>query len=141
MSTSLKDLDVTNEIFYEALEKGRNARDINRIVYERLLAMEDFEHFKKMMVKRNIELQLEELQEYRAMQGTPCLGQVNTCGLDNCIIRTLGYTELDFLGSTASRDGALPDPDELEQRILGDLNNLSKTATDDEVKAQHGKET
>lgn len=73
MTQSLKDLDVSNEIFYEALEKGRNARDINRTVYEKLLAMEDFEHFKMIMVKRNISLQLEELQEYRAMQGVPSI--------------------------------------------------------------------
>jgi hypothetical protein len=67
MTSSLGDLDVSNEIFYEALAQGRHARDINRSVFERLLAMEDFEHFKKIMVRRNLELQLEELQEYRAI--------------------------------------------------------------------------
>lgn len=78
MTKSLQDLDVSNEVFYEAIEKGRNARDINRTVYEKLLAMEDFEHFKKIMVKRNIELQLEELVEYRAMQGCNTLIKRNT---------------------------------------------------------------
>lgn len=71
MSSCLKDLDVSTDIFYEALVKGRNSRDINRMVYEKLLAMEDFMHFKKIMVKRNIELQLEAMRGYQNMVNRP----------------------------------------------------------------------
>lgn len=62
ISDNLGELGITNEIFVEACKRGRGGRDINTTVYERLIAMEDFQTFKKIMVKRNTELKVEALQ-------------------------------------------------------------------------------
>ena len=59
LSSNLGELGVTPELFYEACAKGRNSRDVNRTVYDRMIAMDDFQTFKKIMVKRNMELQME----------------------------------------------------------------------------------
>ena len=65
LSSNLGELGVTPELFYEACAKGRNARDINRTVYDRMIAMDDFQTFKKIMVKRNTELQLEAIRSMK----------------------------------------------------------------------------
>ena len=62
ISSNLGELDITPEMFFESCQNGRNNRDINRQVFERMIAMDDFQTFKKIMVKRNIELQLEAMQ-------------------------------------------------------------------------------
>ena len=59
ITSNLGELGVTMDVFYESCVKGRNGRDVNRTVFEKLVAMEDFSTFKKIMVKRNMELQLE----------------------------------------------------------------------------------
>ena len=71
ISSNLGELGITTEMFFEACERGRNSRDINRQVFERMMAMEDFETFKKLMVKRNMELQLEAIRAYSAVKATP----------------------------------------------------------------------
>ena len=48
LSSNLGELGVTPELFYEACAKGRNARDINRTVYDRMIAMDDFQTFKEL---------------------------------------------------------------------------------------------
>jgi hypothetical protein len=96
MSHYLKKLDVSNDVFFEALEKGRNARDVNRAVFEKLVALEDFTTFKKMMIKRNLELQLE------AMEG-------------------LNHT---YTGAEADENGGgrtADEDEEIERRLLADL--------------------
>ena len=65
LSSNLGELGVTPELFYEACAKGRNSRDINRTVYDRMIAMDDFQTFKKIMVKRNMELQMEAIQSMK----------------------------------------------------------------------------
>ncbi len=60
-------LGLTSEIFYEACLTGRNSRNINRNVYEKLIALDDFLTFKKIMVKRNAELELETFRAYRSV--------------------------------------------------------------------------
>ena len=62
--SNLGELGITSELFYESCEKGRNGRDINRSVFERLVAMDDFLTFKKIMIKRNLELQLEAFRTF-----------------------------------------------------------------------------
>jgi hypothetical protein len=62
ISSNLGELGVTVEMFFDACEKGRFKRDINQAVIERMIAMDDFLTFKKIMVKRNMELQLEALK-------------------------------------------------------------------------------
>lgn len=64
ISSNLGELGITVELFYESCEKGRHNRDINRAVFERMVAMDDFLTFKKIMVKRNLELQLEAFRSY-----------------------------------------------------------------------------
>lgn len=62
IASNLGELGVSVDMFFEACEKGRNKRDINQAVIERMIAMDDFLTFKKIMVKRNMELQLEALK-------------------------------------------------------------------------------
>lgn len=66
ISSNLGELDVSIEKFYESCVKGRQGRDINQAVFERLIAMDDFTTFKRLMVKRNMELQLEALRTFNA---------------------------------------------------------------------------
>lgn len=117
MSSFLKDLDVSNDVFYQALEKGRNARDVNRAVFEKLLALDDFLTFKKIMVKRNVELQLESIQCYRSTKEN--LGQDETEFLKSLYYRTeTQLHEPEGLNSaTISNIIALPSPEELERRL------------------------
>lgn len=65
ISSNLGELGITAEIFFDACEKGRNSRDINKMVFEKLLAMDSFLTFKKLMVKRNMELQVEAMKSYQ----------------------------------------------------------------------------
>jgi hypothetical protein len=58
ITSNLGEVGVTVAMFYESCEKGAQSRDINRAVFERMLAMEDFSTFKRIMVKRNMELQM-----------------------------------------------------------------------------------
>ena len=67
ITSNLGELGITPTMFYESCEKGRHSRDINRAVFERLLSMEDFDTFKRIMVKRNMELQIEALTSYDAI--------------------------------------------------------------------------
>jgi hypothetical protein len=133
MSSFLKDLDVSNEVFYEALEKGRNARDVNRAVFEKLLALDDFLTFKKIMVKRNVELQLESIQCYRSTKEN--LGQDETEFLKSLYYRTENQLKHpDGLASDSSSIVALPSPEELERRLLEEVSSSAvPTENEEEV--------
>jgi DNA-binding protein H-NS len=65
ISSNLAELGITTELFLESCTKARQGRDINATVFERLTAMEDFQTFKKLMIKRNIELQLESIRSFK----------------------------------------------------------------------------
>jgi hypothetical protein len=67
ISSNLGELGITSDMFFDSCEKGRNNRDINTQVFERMIAMEDFETFKKLMTKRNMELQLETIRSYNTI--------------------------------------------------------------------------
>ena len=114
INSNLAELDVTPDVFYEACQKSRDSRDINRQVFEKLLAMEDFTVFKKIMVKRNTELQYEAMQAYKEYAGLN-LGQNN-----------------DELAQ-------LPNPEELEQMLedkndeIADVEYDSEKVHDSEV--------
>jgi hypothetical protein len=58
ITSNLGEVGITVAMFYESCEKGRGARDINRAVFDKMTAMEDFSTFKRIMVKRNMELQM-----------------------------------------------------------------------------------
>jgi The ARF-like 2 binding protein BART len=70
ISSNLGELGITTELFFESCENGRNNRDINKQVFERMIAMEDFETFKKLMTKRNMELQLETIRLYNTARSS-----------------------------------------------------------------------
>jgi hypothetical protein len=69
ISSNLGELGITPEILLDSCERGRNGRDINKQVFERMIAMDDFQTFKKIMVKRNVELQLEAMQSFAEFEG------------------------------------------------------------------------
>jgi hypothetical protein len=73
INSNLGELGVTPEMFLESCEKARSGRDINATVFERLVAMDDFQTFKKLMTKRNLELQLEAIRSFKAT-ATPSSG-------------------------------------------------------------------
>jgi hypothetical protein len=62
IDSNLCELGINNIMFLESCEKARHTRDINSTVFERLLAMEDFQTFKKIMTKRNTELNIESMK-------------------------------------------------------------------------------
>lgn len=51
INSNLAELDITPDVFYEACQTSRDTRDINKRVFEKMLAMEDFTVFKKIMVR------------------------------------------------------------------------------------------
>lgn len=77
ITSNLGELGITNELFLESCEKGRQGRDINTTVYERLTAMDDFQTFKKIMAKRNTELQLESIRTFKVNTPIPSSGKIN----------------------------------------------------------------
>ena len=87
ISSNLQELDITTDTFYEACQTSRGNRDINKHVYEKMLAMEDFIVFKKIMVKRNTELQ------YEAMQCYKNLTEYSELGIDGNELRSLPAPE------------------------------------------------
>ena len=64
LSSNLENLGLSTEIFFEACANGRNLRSVNKAVYDKIIAMDDFLTFKKLMVKRNTELELELIKAY-----------------------------------------------------------------------------
>eukprot|EP00904_Undaria_pinnatifida_P009501 jgi/Undpi1/5681/HiC_scaffold_2.g00955.m1 len=69
-ATSLAEVGVDVGDFVEALEASRLNEDISKAVYEQLVALDDFVTFKKLMVKRNVELELEAVHALQR-QGVP----------------------------------------------------------------------
>jgi hypothetical protein len=61
----LSEVGIDDEVFAEACRHHRFSRDVNKSVYEQMTAMDDFLTFKKLMVRRNKELELEAV---RALQ-------------------------------------------------------------------------
>ncbi|KAK3747134.1 hypothetical protein QZH41_015122 [Actinostola sp. cb2023] len=65
LSSFLKDIGITAEQFTAACQaRGGNAQfnEIRKNVFEQVWSAEDFEVFRRMMIKKNIELQLQALQ-------------------------------------------------------------------------------
>ena len=113
ISSNLVELGITTELFFESCDNGRNNRDINKQVFERMIAMEDFETFKKLMTKRNMELQLETIRLY------------NTARSSRKVLRNFGDEEQEvahaFEASLRSNQGEriqLPVPEELKGLLV-----------------------
>lgn len=65
LSSFLKDVGIFEEQFMKACQEGSGSpqfNSINRDVFDQMWAAEDFEVFKRLMIQRNIELQLQALQ-------------------------------------------------------------------------------
>jgi hypothetical protein len=137
ISSNLGELGITSEIFFESCEKGRNNRDINRQVFERMIAMDDFETFKKLMTKRNMELQLETIQSYHlASTGTKSPQKRRERMINNEVFEDLemkAALEASLKSSEGERD-RLPIPDEV-RALLGaqDGSDNGNPISDNEV--------
>jgi len=77
LTQHLAELGVSEEMFLEACETARHSRDINTEVYDQVVAMDDFLTFKKLMVKRNMELELEAVRELQS-EGVPVVAPSNS---------------------------------------------------------------
>ena len=61
LTATFNECGITEEVFYAACNKSRYRRDINALVFERLMAVDDFVTFKQIMVSRNNYLEMETL--------------------------------------------------------------------------------
>jgi hypothetical protein len=61
LQSQLTEMGIPAEQFIGACQKGKN-RELNTLVSEYILALDDFPTFKKMMEKRNVELELEAMR-------------------------------------------------------------------------------
>ena len=61
----LERVGITPEQFVEACQKERKGRSVNQRVWSQICAIDDFLTFKKMMAKRNMELELECIKSMR----------------------------------------------------------------------------
>ena len=69
LTQHLAEIGVSEEAFVQACEHGRN-NSASRQVFEQIMAVDDFLTFKKLMVKRNMELEFEVVKAMAA-QGDP----------------------------------------------------------------------
>lgn len=65
LGSSLAEIGITPSDFADICERGRNSTDISMEVVNQVLAMDDFLTFKKLMIKRNLELELEAIKALR----------------------------------------------------------------------------
>uniref|UniRef100_K3XC66 Cilia- and flagella-associated protein 36 n=1 Tax=Globisporangium ultimum (strain ATCC 200006 / CBS 805.95 / DAOM BR144) TaxID=431595 RepID=K3XC66_GLOUD len=65
LGSSLAEIGITSSDFAEICERSRSVSDISMEVVNQILAMDDFLTFKKLMVKRNLELELEAIKALR----------------------------------------------------------------------------
>lgn len=102
LASNLGEVGITNDQFLESCEKARSGRDVNATVFERLIAMDDFQTFKKIMTKRNTELQLEAMKSFQVNTPYPSKGPKSPKRFNT-----------EEAKSTKSDTDALMDPDEL----------------------------
>ena len=68
LTQKLAEVGVSAEDFAKACEAAAEARHTNRTVFDQLMAIDDFRVFKKMMVKRNNQLQLQAVEALKREQ-------------------------------------------------------------------------
>jgi len=66
LQQKLAEIGVGEETFYEACASSRFDDAINKQVYNQLTAMDDFLTFKRLMVRRNMELEMEAVKAIQA---------------------------------------------------------------------------
>eukprot|EP01041_Mallomonas_annulata_P002039 gene2039-3963_t len=128
ISSNLEDLGISTELFYEACVEGRNSRAINTRVIDKIIAMDDFLTFKKIMVKRNTELELETIRAYRKIAP----GDMNVFNDDD-----EEQFEAALRETSSMPRSPLPDPDELEERVNSQEEDMdmSMVTTEEEMQA------
>jgi len=104
IDSNLGEVGITTEMFVDSCEKARNSRDINSTVFERLVAMDDFQTFKKIMTKRNTQLHMESLKSFKATTS------LSSKFIKPSIIADEKQSDNDESFSSAD---SLPDPEEL----------------------------
>lgn len=77
LTAHLDEVCVSPEQFCAACETSRDSRDINSEVFKQIMAMDDFLTFKKLMVKRNMELELEAARELQQQPGKAIIAPEN----------------------------------------------------------------
>ena len=70
LTQQLAEIGITADDFAKACEVAGRSRDVNRRVLDQILAIDDFRVFKKMMVRRNLQLQLQAVEAMKADVGT-----------------------------------------------------------------------
>lgn len=65
LSDNLAEVGLSAADFADVCERSKGAGDVNADVVNQILAMDDFVTFKKLMVKRNLELELEAIRALR----------------------------------------------------------------------------
>lgn len=65
LGSSLAEIGISPSDFADICERGRHSSDISLEVVNQVLAMDDFLTFKKLMIKRNLELELEAIKALR----------------------------------------------------------------------------
>lgn len=77
LSANLRDLGITDEEFASAIELSATKNDqVNLLVFGQILACENFTVFKKLMVKRNRELEAEAMAELQRISGSKDSGEM-----------------------------------------------------------------
>jgi hypothetical protein len=118
ISSNLNEVGISNEQFLESCEKARSGRDINATVFERLVAMDDFQTFKKIMTKRNTELQLEAIRTFKVNTPFPTKS-VKLSTKSNESKRTEEDEDEEF-----QNDVTLMDPEDLRALKDAEINEL-----------------
>lgn len=109
ISSNLGELGISNDLFLESCEKAKDGRDINTTVFERLTAMDDFQTFKKIMAKRNAELQVESMKTFKVNTPFPGSSKKNKFSAT----RDEGKDEGDYELLTPEEMRALIDADDM----------------------------
>ncbi len=68
ITSKLTDFGISEDAFYEACASSRFSSQVSKSVYDQMLALDDFLTFKKLMVKRNMQLELEAVKALQASQ-------------------------------------------------------------------------
>jgi hypothetical protein len=126
ISSNLGELGITNDLFLESCEKAKDGRDINTTVFERLTAMDDFQTFKKIMAKRNTELQLEAMRSFKV--NTPMPGSAGKKNLFSASQRSEGKEGEDYELLTPEEMRALIEADDMCNLNDMDEEDVSNTS-------------
>uniref|UniRef100_A0A8B9NQ72 Cilia- and flagella-associated protein 36 n=1 Tax=Accipiter nisus TaxID=211598 RepID=A0A8B9NQ72_9AVES len=100
----LKEVGINEEKFQEAFSSPLAKTHTSHAILQTVLAAEDFRLFKKMMVQKNIEMQLQAIRIIKERNGKKVFFFINNCNIDNlnyaACIATMLYYQLCLLCSS-----------------------------------------